>query len=155
MSRTLLRPVFNARAALVRPISSLRSLHTTIPRLASEAPTDPLADPKFQNFYEKIRNHQGAVDAMMKVGEVMKSKGASLSSLRPNTKSFTQLRGAGRSIKEADLGVGLDTSKPPSKMEMVKLSFDKDLRDAATNVSHIYARIALSSFGRISPRFSL
>lgn len=29
---------------------------------------------------------------------------------------------------------GLDTSKTPSKMEMVKLSFDKDLREAATNV---------------------
>jgi hypothetical protein len=34
-----------------------------------------LADPKFQDFYEKIRGHQGAVDAMMKVGEIMKSKG--------------------------------------------------------------------------------
>ena len=31
--------------------------------------------------------------------------------------------------------IGLDTTKVPSKMEMVKLSFDKDLRDAATNVS--------------------
>jgi hypothetical protein len=30
--------------------------------------------------------------------------------------------------------LGLDTSKTPSKMEMVKLSFDKDLREAATNV---------------------
>jgi hypothetical protein len=37
-----------------------------------------MADPKFQNFYEKIRNHQGAVDAMMRVGEVMKSKGLSI-----------------------------------------------------------------------------
>lgn len=37
-----------------------------------------MADPKFQQFYEKIRNHQGAVDAMMKVGEVMKSKGGCL-----------------------------------------------------------------------------
>lgn len=35
------------------------------------------------------------------------------------------------------LALGLDTSKPPSKMEMVKLSFDKDLRDAATNVSEV------------------
>lgn len=32
---------------------------------------------------------------------------------------------------------GLDTSKPPSKMEMLKLSMDKDLRDAATNVGQI------------------
>lgn len=34
---------------------------------------------------------------------------------------------------------GLDTSKTPSKMEMVKLSFDKDLREAATNVSCLLA----------------
>lgn len=52
------------------------SIHTTRSLRATQAPEDPMADPKFQNFYEKIRNHQGAVDAMMKVGEVMKSKGS-------------------------------------------------------------------------------
>jgi hypothetical protein len=34
-----------------------------------------MADPKFQSFFDKIKNHQGAVDAMLKVGEVMKNKG--------------------------------------------------------------------------------
>lgn len=34
-----------------------------------------MADPKFQSFFDKIKNHQGAVDAMLKVGEVMKTKG--------------------------------------------------------------------------------
>jgi hypothetical protein len=38
-----------------------------------------MADPKFQNFFDKIKNHQGAVDAMMKVGEIMKAKGRYLS----------------------------------------------------------------------------
>lgn len=38
-------------------------------------PKDPMADPQIQQFYEKLRNHQGAVDAMMKLAELMKSKG--------------------------------------------------------------------------------
>lgn len=74
---TLLRPA-RAAAPALRPVPvalSRASLHTSLPRRASEAPEDPLADPKFQHFYEKIRNHQGAVDAMMKVGEIMKEKG--------------------------------------------------------------------------------
>jgi hypothetical protein len=50
---------------------------------ASEAsPEDPMADPKFQSFFDKIKNHQGAVDAMLKVGEVMKTKGTSASDLK-------------------------------------------------------------------------
>jgi len=39
--------------------------------------------------------------------------------------------------------IGLDTTKVPSKMEMVKLSFDKDLRDAATNVSSFGWRMSM------------
>jgi hypothetical protein len=38
-------------------------------------PKDPIADPEIQGFYEKLRNHQGAVDAMMKMAELMKEKG--------------------------------------------------------------------------------
>lgn len=34
-----------------------------------------MADPGFQSFFEKVRNHQGAVNAMMRVGQVMKDKG--------------------------------------------------------------------------------
>jgi hypothetical protein len=57
-------------------ISRARTLSTTPVWRASEAaPQDPMADPKFQSFFDKIKNHQGAVDAMLKVGEVMKNKG--------------------------------------------------------------------------------
>ncbi|KAI9632534.1 uncharacterized protein MKK02DRAFT_40838 [Dioszegia hungarica] len=76
-----------------------RSLHSTPARLASEVPQDPLADPKIQAFYEKLRNHQGAVDAMMAVAKLMESKGYA-------------------------------TDRPPSMMEMAKLSMDKDMRAA-------------------------
>jgi hypothetical protein len=41
-------------------------------------PKDPTADPEIQGFYEKLRNHQGAVDAMMKMAQLMKDKGGSL-----------------------------------------------------------------------------
>lgn len=34
-----------------------------------------MADPEIQGFYEKLRNHQGAVDAMMAVGKLMQDKG--------------------------------------------------------------------------------
>jgi len=60
-------------------LSRARTLSTTSVWRASEAaPQDPMADPKFQSFFDKIKNHQGAVDAMLKVGEVMKNKGMSL-----------------------------------------------------------------------------
>lgn len=60
-------------------ISRARTLSTSLVWRASEAaPQDPMADPKFQSFFDKIKNHQGAVDAMLKVGEVMKNKGMSL-----------------------------------------------------------------------------
>jgi hypothetical protein len=45
-----------------------------------------MADPKFQSFFDKIKNHQGAVDAMLKVGEVMKNKGMPLSHRRMREK---------------------------------------------------------------------
>ena len=61
-----LRP---AALALARPFSSTQY------RRASEVPKDPIADPEIQGFYEKLRNHQGAVDAMMKMAELMKEKG--------------------------------------------------------------------------------
>jgi len=79
MSFRITSTLRTARLSAIRPVAigpAARSLlHTTRSLRATQAPEDPMADPKFQNFYEKIRNHQGAVDAMMKVGEVMKSKG--------------------------------------------------------------------------------
>lgn len=59
-----------------------RALHLTPSRLASEVPKDPLADPSVQAFYEKIRNHQGAIDAMMDMRKIMESKGRLLSWLK-------------------------------------------------------------------------
>jgi len=72
-----------ARSAVAPRIALLassrdRTLSTSSVWRASEAaPQDPMADPKFQSFFDKIKNHQGAVDAMLKVGEVMKNKGKS------------------------------------------------------------------------------
>jgi hypothetical protein len=59
-----------------RTIAPSRSLHPTPAWLASEVPKDPMADPEIQGFYEKLRNHQGAVDAMLAVGKLMQDKGA-------------------------------------------------------------------------------
>jgi hypothetical protein len=74
----LARSAVAPRAALP-VISRVRTLSTSPVWRASEAaPQDPMADPKFQSFFDKIKNHQGAVDAMLKVGEVMKNKGMSL-----------------------------------------------------------------------------
>jgi hypothetical protein len=73
----LARSAVSQRAALPT-ISRVRTLSTSPVWRASEAaPQDPMADPKFQSFFDKIKNHQGAVDAMLKVGEVMKNKGMS------------------------------------------------------------------------------
>lgn len=72
ISRTgrICRPI-SARQALVAP----RALHTSTPRLASEVPSDPLQDPEFRSFFEKVRAHQPALDAMMKIGKIMQEKG--------------------------------------------------------------------------------
>ena len=77
----LARSAVPARVAPVS-IASARAFHATPTWRASEAaPQDPMADPKFQSFFDKIKNHQGAVDAMLKVGEVMKNKGMSILSI--------------------------------------------------------------------------
>jgi len=82
----LARSAVAPRAALLS-ISRVRTLSTSSVWRASEAaPQDPMADPKFQSFFDKIKNHQGAVDAMLKVGEVMKNKGTfGVSDSLPNT----------------------------------------------------------------------
>lgn len=52
-----------------------RSLHATARRLASE---DPLAtDPRIIELRNKIQGHEGAKAAIMKLGELMQSKGES------------------------------------------------------------------------------
>ena len=78
---TTLRPILSSGSS--RPVrcstfySLRRSIHGTRPRLASEVPRDPLADPQVQAIFEKIRSHQGALDAMMEIANVMQRKGSS------------------------------------------------------------------------------
>jgi hypothetical protein len=82
----LARSAVAPRVAL-SAIARARTLSTTPVWRASEAaPQDPMADSKFQSFFDKIKNHQGAVDAMLKVGEVMKNKGMPLSHRRMREK---------------------------------------------------------------------
>ena len=54
-----------------------RAFTSSPARRATEVPPNPMADPEIQKFYEKLRNHQGAVDAMMKMAQLMKDKGQS------------------------------------------------------------------------------
>ncbi|WVQ94748.1 hypothetical protein IAU59_001829 [Kwoniella sp. CBS 9459] len=67
------------RASCLRPVSlrsaGIRSLHSTPRSLASETPKDPFADPAFKAFQEKVKNHQGAIEAITALGELMKTKG--------------------------------------------------------------------------------
>ena len=66
--------VASSKSRLIGAISC-RRFHLTPARLATEVPKDPLADPSVQAFYEKIRNHQGAIDAMMSMRKIMEDKG--------------------------------------------------------------------------------
>ncbi|WWC97002.1 hypothetical protein V866_003879 [Kwoniella sp. B9012] len=64
------------RASLSRPTPiARRFLHSSPRMLASETPKDPLADPAFKAFQDKVKNHEGAIKAIMDLGEVMKQKG--------------------------------------------------------------------------------
>jgi hypothetical protein len=65
-------PIIPRPAAILTPA---RTIHSTPPAQASEVPKDPMMDPEIQGFYEKLRNHQGAVDAMLAVGKLMQDKG--------------------------------------------------------------------------------
>ncbi|WWC68692.1 uncharacterized protein I206_102626 [Kwoniella pini CBS 10737] len=64
-----------SRSSLARPATARRLSQTSYRALASEAPKDPLADPAFKAFQEKVKNHEGAINAIMALGEVMKQKG--------------------------------------------------------------------------------
>lgn len=118
------------RLSVVRPdghfgvIVNRRYLHFTPPRLATEVPKDPLADPSVQAFYEKVRNHQGAIDAMMAMRKVMEEKGLSDTCWRCKSSFLTE-------------NIGYDVTKPPSTMQMAKMSFDKELRNSASKVGDL------------------
>ncbi|OCF34726.1 hypothetical protein I317_03801 [Kwoniella heveanensis CBS 569] len=103
------------RASLARPVQlrsageAVRALHSTPRSLASETPKDPFADPAFKAFQEKVKNHQGAIDAITTLGEIMKTKAGFIKS-------------------------GFDTTTQPSMTQMAKMAMDKDLRAAAQNL---------------------
>ncbi|WWC87819.1 uncharacterized protein L201_002711 [Kwoniella dendrophila CBS 6074] len=64
------------RATSARPLPAARRFLSTTPRiLASETPKNPLEDPAFKAFQDKVKNHEGAINAIMALGEVMKQKG--------------------------------------------------------------------------------
>ncbi|ODO06381.1 hypothetical protein L198_01613 [Cryptococcus wingfieldii CBS 7118] len=52
-----------------------RNIHSTPRLLASEIPTSPFEDPIFKAFADRVKQHQGAVDAMKSVMNVMQAKG--------------------------------------------------------------------------------
>lgn len=61
---------------LSRPsISSARFLHSSHRLFASEIPPNPFEDPIFKAFADRVKQHQGAVDAMKGLMDVMQQKG--------------------------------------------------------------------------------
>ncbi|WVO13328.1 hypothetical protein L204_100942 [Cryptococcus depauperatus] len=58
-----------------RPLSQSRLFHYSCPIRASEAPTNPFEDPVFKAFADRVKQHQGAIDAMKGLMEVMQRKG--------------------------------------------------------------------------------
>ncbi|AAW45150.1 hypothetical protein CNBL2930 [Cryptococcus deneoformans B-3501A] len=61
---------------LSRPsISSTRFLHSSRRVFASEIPPNPFEDPIFKAFADRVKQHQGAVDAMKGLMNVMQQKG--------------------------------------------------------------------------------
>ncbi|ODO09203.1 hypothetical protein I350_02803 [Cryptococcus amylolentus CBS 6273] len=56
-------------------LRATRNIHSTSRLLASEIPTSPFEDPIFKAFADRVKQHQGAVDAMKSVMNVMQAKG--------------------------------------------------------------------------------
>lgn len=119
------------RAAIFSPPRS-RSVHATPPSLASEVPKDPTADPELQSFYDKIVKHQGAVDAMLEIQKLMQEKGEShVASCR-----FYSEAARGQGDLMLNSWIGIDTSKPISRFQVLKLGMDEDMRTAGMKVGH-------------------
>ncbi|KIR25034.1 hypothetical protein I307_06311 [Cryptococcus deuterogattii 99/473] len=60
---------------LSRPsVSFTRFLHSSRRVLASEVPPNPFEDPIFKAFADRVKQHQGAVDAMKGLMSVMQQK---------------------------------------------------------------------------------
>ncbi|KAE8540835.1 hypothetical protein D1P53_003199 [Cryptococcus gattii VGV] len=56
-------------------VSFTRFLHSSCRVLASEVPPNPFEDPIFKAFADRVKQHQGAVDAMKGLMSVMQQKG--------------------------------------------------------------------------------
>lgn len=74
--RALLRTTALRAVAAPRALPAVRSLHASTTLRASEQPTNPLEDdPRFAELRNKLQHHEGARNAVIKLGEVMQSKG--------------------------------------------------------------------------------
>ncbi|BEI89856.1 uncharacterized protein CcaverHIS019_0212180 [Cutaneotrichosporon cavernicola] len=92
---------FAVRAELPAVPCFSRRLHVSARRFASE---DPFAqDPRIVELRNKIQAHEGAKQAIMRLGQLMQDK-------------------------------GVDLSKPPSTMQVMKLGMDPDIREAGQNL---------------------
>ena len=103
----------------LKPCLATRCLHSTHIRSASEVPRNPLEDPMITNLFEKLRNHQGAIDAMLNLRNLMDQKGK----LCPNI--FR---------KYAVDYVGLNTTTPPTTLQIMKMAADSELRNRVVKV---------------------
>ncbi|TYJ58744.1 hypothetical protein B9479_000580 [Cryptococcus floricola] len=82
-----------------------RNIHSTSRLLASEIPTSPFEDPIFKAFADRVKQHQGAVDAMKSVmNELM------------------------------TLDAGFDKHKKPTIMQMMQMASDTELKAAASTL---------------------
>ncbi|WVR03841.1 hypothetical protein IAU60_000838 [Kwoniella sp. DSM 27419] len=116
-ARLLARPAVSRLAP-----AQVGRLHTTPRRLASgsEPPKDPLSDPAFQAFQDKVKNHQGAIEAIMALGEIMKQKGFDTTQAPSMTQMAKMamdkdLRGAAQNLMTELQKAGVD---PKEAMEM-------------------------------------
>jgi cytochrome c-type biogenesis protein CcmH/NrfG len=74
-----LRAPLVARAAAAPRFTAVRSLHVSARRLNANANpnanSDPEADPQLLALRQKIENHQGSREAIIKLSEIMAKKG--------------------------------------------------------------------------------
>ncbi|WWC60238.1 uncharacterized protein I303_102804 [Kwoniella dejecticola CBS 10117] len=109
-----------ARSSQSRPIVARRFLQSSSRALASEAPKDPFQDPAFKAFQEKVKNHEGAINAITTLGEVMKQKGFDTSKQPSMTQMAkmamdSDLRNAAQTLMSELQKAGVD---PKEAMEM-------------------------------------
>ncbi|KAK7049691.1 hypothetical protein VNI00_005722 [Paramarasmius palmivorus] len=138
LSRQLLRSLPSPRLVLQsrtfqhapkRILTSTRSFSITCRREASEPDLGEMyAKLSKTTVFQKLAESPSAINALKDFGQAMQKQGR-------RTHCFLS--------PETDLSLGYDLTKPPTTMQMVKMSMNKEFREAALRMQEEFTKAGI------------